>query len=110
MGRPDVQFTGRSILTVDRKRELFTKHVDEWDSVVNNQYFSLEGLQDLVKQLINFQITPDLDTPHYVTLNRYADFEIRKYESFSVAETAINDAEGLASGYGFNTLASYLFG
>ena len=112
--RPKIQFTGRSILTVDTTREKFTRHVDIWDSVSDNVYFSVEGLIDLLRQL-RPTLTPELKTPQYTTLMRYADIEIRRYESFAVAETDMsrsgsNKEGNLVSGDGFNTLAGYIFG
>ena len=112
--RPTVQFTGRSILTADIATEKFTRHVDVWDSVEDNQYFSMEALRDLLGQLLNVRVTPSLETPTFTTLLRYRNFEVRRYDSFSVAETpmagAAAGAAGLAGGAGFNTLAGYIFG
>lgn len=107
--RPSVNFTGRSILTVNLSSGKFKRHVDVWDSIENNAYFSTEGLLDLLKQLLPNLETPNLETPTYEVLQRKKDFEVREYEAFAVAETK-SEGGGLASGSGFNELAGYIFG
>ncbi|CAN4094336.1 unnamed protein product [Withania somnifera] len=75
---------------------------DYWDSTQNNDYFSLEGLVDVIKQLRIYE-TPDLETPSYQIIRR----TVRKYESFIVVET---EGDNLAGNRGFNDVTWYIFG
>jgi len=75
---------------------------DLWDSIQNNEYFSSEGLWDVIKQVICSQPiiffshvnkyletlvfwhfvqlriykTPDIETPNYLILKRTAHYEV----------------------------------
>lgn len=40
-----------SILEVNPQTRRFRSHVDKWDSIKNNEYFSFEGVADLLKQV-----------------------------------------------------------
>lgn len=84
----------------------FCSHLDLWDSIQNNDYFSLEGLIDVLKQLRIYK-TPELETPKYLILKRTANYEIRKYEPFVVVET---EGDKLSGSSGFNNVAGYIFG
>ncbi|KAK9697767.1 hypothetical protein RND81_08G060100 [Saponaria officinalis] len=79
---------------------------DYWDSIKANDYFSLEGLWEVFKQLRMYK-TPDLETPKYQILKRAADYEVRKYDPFVVVETQGDKLSGSA---GFNSIAGYIFG
>ena len=79
-------FTGTSQYEFDLSTEKVVRHSDTWDSIENQEYFSVEGLRDLAGQVANFGQTPDLETPQYVTLKRLADYEVRKYDSFLVCQ------------------------
>jgi hypothetical protein len=46
----------------------------------------------------------------FQVLRRTAAYEVRRYQSFVVAETAMGGGAGVASGSGFNALAGYIFG
>lgn len=84
----------------------FLSHVDYWDSIKDNEYFSLEGVTDLLKQLQYFK-TPDLETPEYKVLKRTSVYEIRKYEPFIVVEA---QADRLTGSKGFKNVTDYIFG
>ncbi|CAK9154445.1 unnamed protein product [Ilex paraguariensis] len=79
---------------------------DHWDSIQNNDYFSLEGLLDVIKQLRIYE-TPDLETPKYQLLKRTGKYEVRKYKPFIVVEA---DGDKLAGSTGFNGVTGYIFG
>lgn len=64
----------------------------------------------MVKQLTTLQLTPDLDTPPYTVLKKTKEYEIRRYESYLVAETSMPAGARPAGGDGFNDLAGYIFG
>ncbi|KAM3216186.1 hypothetical protein T459_24151 [Capsicum annuum] len=104
--KPELVFTGTSIMGVNPETNKFNSHVDYWDSIQNNDYFSLEGLVDVIKQLRIYK-TPDLETPSYQILRRTAVYEVRKYDPFIVVET---EADNLAGNRGFNDVAGYIFG
>ncbi|XP_072965923.1 uncharacterized protein [Typha angustifolia] len=104
--KPELVFTGLSIMGVNPQTHKFCSHVDVWDSIEQNDYFSLEGLWDFVKQLRIYK-TPDLETPKYQILKRTATYEVRKYASFVVAETR---GDKLSGSSGFNDVAGYIFG
>ncbi|KAI3521340.1 hypothetical protein L1887_10803 [Cichorium endivia] len=86
-----------------RKRK-FCSHVDYWGSIKNNEYFSSEGLVDLVKQLRIYK-TPNLETPKYQILKRTATYEVRKYSPFIIDET---QSDKVAGSTGFNDVGIYL--
>ena len=56
------------------------------------------------------QTTPDLEQPRYTVLRKAAEYEIRKYEGYMVAETGMPAGSNPAAGDGFNDLAGYIFG
>ncbi|KAL3682063.1 hypothetical protein R1sor_000085 [Riccia sorocarpa] len=104
--KPKLVFTGLSIMTVNPETGKFNSHVDLWDSIENNEYFSFEAAKDVFKQLKLYK-TPDLETPKYQVLKRTSVYEVRKYEPFIVAETP---SEQLIGNTGFKEVAGYLFG
>ncbi|XP_018484012.1 uncharacterized protein LOC108854841 [Raphanus sativus] len=104
--KPELVFTGLSIMVVNPETKRFCSHLDLWDSINNNDYFSFEGLVDVFKQLRIYK-TPDLETPKYQILKRAANYEVRKYEPFIVVET---DGDKLSGSSGFNNVAGYIFG
>lgn len=104
--KPLLVFTGTSVMGINPENGKFCSHVDYWDSIKNNDYFSSEGLVDLIKQLRIYK-TPDLETPKYQILKRTAVYEVRKYSPFIIVET---QSDKLAGSTGFNDVAGYIFG
>ncbi|MQL98635.1 hypothetical protein Taro_031351 [Colocasia esculenta] len=104
--RPEAVFTGVSIMGINPQTRKFCSHVDIWDSIKNNDYFSLEGLWDFIKQLRYYK-TPDLETPQYQILKRAQNYEVRKYAPFLVVEAKSDKLSGSA---GFNNVTGYIFG
>ncbi|XP_044471205.1 uncharacterized protein LOC123200133 isoform X1 [Mangifera indica] len=104
--KPELIFTGTSVMGINPETGKFCSHVDFWDSIVNNDYFSLEGLWDVFKQLRVYK-TPDLETPKYRILKRTANYEVREYTPFVVVET---NGDKLSGSSGFNDIAGYIFG
>ncbi|XP_071717120.1 uncharacterized protein [Rutidosis leptorrhynchoides] len=104
--KPLLVFTGTSVMGINPENGKFCSHVDYWDSIKNNEYFSSEGVVDLIKQLRIYK-TPDLETPKYQILKRTATYEVRKYNPFIIVET---QSDKLASSTGFNDVAGYIFG
>ncbi|XP_078177170.1 SOUL heme-binding family protein isoform X3 [Carex rostrata] len=104
--KPELVFTGISIMGINPQTEKFCSHVDIWDSIDNNEYFSFEGLVDVLKKLRIYK-TPDLDTPKYQILKRTANYEVRKYAPFLVVESK---GDKLSGSSGFNNITGYIFG
>ncbi|KAM4125297.1 hypothetical protein ACB094_01G298400 [Castanea mollissima] len=103
---PELVFTGTSIMGINPETGKFCSHVDYWDSIKKNDYFSLEGLLDVLKQLRIYK-TPDLESPKYQILKRTANYEVRKYTPFIVVEA---NGDKLAGSTGFNDVTGYIFG
>ncbi|KAL1531303.1 hypothetical protein AAHA92_33994 [Salvia divinorum] len=80
--KPELVFTGTSVMGINPQNMKFCSHVDYWDSIKNNDYFSVEGLVDVAKQ-------------------------VRKYDPFIVVETS---GDKLSGSTGFNSVAGYIFG
>ncbi|KAL3745063.1 hypothetical protein ACJRO7_014211 [Eucalyptus globulus] len=104
--KPELVFTGTSIMGVNPETVKFCSHVDYWDSIKENEYFSLEGLRDVFRQLQYYK-TPELQSPIYQILKRTGKYEVRKYAPFLVAETS---GDKLSGSKGFNDIAGYIFG
>ncbi|KAG2718656.1 hypothetical protein I3760_03G229400 [Carya illinoinensis] len=104
--KPELVFTGTSIMGINPETGKFCSHADFWDSIKQNDYFSPEGLWDVLKQLRIYK-TPDLETPKYQILKRTADYEVRKYAPFIVVEA---NGDKLAGSTGFNDVTGYIFG
>ncbi|GAB4832913.1 hypothetical protein Ancab_006932 [Ancistrocladus abbreviatus] len=104
--KPELVFTGLSVMGVNPQTGKFCSHMDYWDSIKNNEYFSVEGLRDVLKQLRIYK-TPDLESPKYQILKRATDYEVRKYSPFNVVET---EGDKLSGSGGFNAVAGYIFG
>ncbi|XP_022144957.1 uncharacterized protein LOC111014503 isoform X2 [Momordica charantia] len=101
--KPELVLTGTSIMDIDPETGKFCNHVDLWDSVQNNNYFSLEGLWDIFKQF-RFYETPELESPQYQILKRTANYEVRKYAPFISVETGEDKLYGSAV---FNRVAVF---
>ncbi|XP_043726040.1 uncharacterized protein LOC122672643 isoform X2 [Telopea speciosissima] len=50
--KPELVFTGISIMGINPETQKFCSHVDIWDSIENNDYFSVEGLWDVIRQFV----------------------------------------------------------
>lgn len=108
--QPKAVFTGRSKYKVDPRSGLITRHVDTWDAVQDNAFPSIEGLALVLRQALDFTLTPDLETPRYSVLKAARDYELRRYDQFVVAEVPMGDNATPAGGSGFGELAGYIFG
>ena len=119
--KPQLTFTGTSVMGYNPETLRVKTHFDTWDSIENQGYFaSPEGVAEILKQIFDLTATPDLETPNYTVLRRYASYEVREYQPFLVAETrttaepsSSSSGEGnfLTGGGGaFGVLAGYIFG
>ena len=95
-------FTGTSVMGVDPKTMQVTKHFDTWDAIDQQGFFlstgSPQGVAEVLRQIFDITKQPDLETPDYLVLRRYAEYEVRRYEPFLVAETRTVADERLAAG------------
>nr|KYP71917.1 hypothetical protein KK1_011197 [Cajanus cajan] len=103
---PHVILSGTSVMGINPENGKFCSHVDFWDSIEKNDYFSFEGLWDVIKQLWIYK-TPELKSPNYQVLKRMANYEVRQYDPFIVVET---NGDKLSGSAGFNDVAGYMFG
>lgn len=124
--KPTIVFTGTSTYVFNPASGKIYKHIDTWDSIKNQEFFSIEAFIDFFKQLLSFYATPSLETPQYTILRRASDYEVRRYAPYTVAVTPMDGAEKLnadvlrsgqvtvnPAGPGnraFNSLARYIFG
>ncbi|KXZ52379.1 hypothetical protein GPECTOR_9g423 [Gonium pectorale] len=108
--KPNLTFTGRTIYRVDPASGLILSHTDYWDALQRNAFLSLEALQHVMRMFTQVQLTPSIETPKYVVLKKFKEYEIRRYDPYLVAETPMGGGSGPASGSGFSELARYLFG
>lgn len=65
---PSIQTPGTSAYGFNPASGRINRHVDTWDSITNQQYFSLEAFGDFFKQLLQPYTTPALGTPTYTLL------------------------------------------
>lgn len=108
---PVLIFTGTSILEIEPKTGAFTSHKDTWDAVENQRYFSVEAFRHVLSQLCNVQHAPiGLESPPYSVLLKRADYEVRQYKPFLVAETSTTASSASGSQDAFRMLAGYIFG
>eukprot|EP00879_Flechtneria_rotunda_P020106 GHRR01021146.1.p1 GENE.GHRR01021146.1~~GHRR01021146.1.p1 ORF type:complete len:321 (+),score=86.12 GHRR01021146.1:576-1538(+) len=108
--QPNLLFSGRSFYKVDPVTGIILQHKDVWDAINDNSYLSLEGMTHVLQQLMQVQLTPDLETPNYKVLRVAKDFEIRSYDPFIVAEVAMPAGASPTAGDGFTDLAGFIFG
>ena len=58
----------------------------------------LEGVAHVLRMALDPATTPNLYTPQYQVLQKRGDYEVRRYESFLVAEVSMPPGSGPASG------------
>ncbi|GMH32413.1 hypothetical protein BSKO_00247 [Bryopsis sp. KO-2023] len=114
---PRLIFTGVSIYGLNPENGKINKHIDLWDSIDDQQYFSVEAFRHVLSQVLSLSSTPDLETVDYTILKKTSSYEVRRYPSFPVIETNIKDQN--SGGYvnpavdgsrAFQRLAGYIFG
>ncbi|GLI71638.1 hypothetical protein VaNZ11_016912 [Volvox africanus] len=108
--RPNITITGRTVYKVDPRTGIVLSHTDYWDALQRNAFLSLEGVLHVLRMFLQVQLTPAIETPKYLVLKKFKEYEIRRYEPYLVAEAPMGAGSGPASGSGFSDLAAYLFG
>lgn len=58
----------------------FNKHIDYWDAIKNQEFFSLEAFRHVLSQMLSMSKTPDLDGPKFQIMKKMAAYEIRRYD------------------------------
>jgi hypothetical protein len=57
----------------------FNRHIDYWDSIENQEYFSLEAFAHVLAQLSSLaHAPPALEQPPYMVLRKRKDYEVRR--------------------------------
>ena len=57
-----------------------------------------EGVAHVMRMALDPKTTPSLETPRYEVLQKRADYEVRRYSSYLVAEVSMPASSGPASG------------
>lgn len=112
---PKLTFTGLSIYTMDDVTGKIVKHIDYWDAINDQQFLSLEAVMHLASQISDLKRTPpDLGGPKYTILKKRADYEVRRYEPYLVAERPFTSDGTVPTAPerrgAFQALAKYIFG
>ena len=106
---PRLSFTGTSVMQINPKTGKFISHIDTWDALDPDQqsFFSPPAFINVMEQVFDFkQIPQGLESPNYMLLWKKATYEVRKYDSMTVAEAPMTSG-GISA---FRTLAGYIFG
>ena len=77
--KPQICFTGVSTYVFNPKSGKIATHIDLWDSISNNEYFSFEGFFDFLSQLLRYQ--PD---DNQMVIKRLKELEIRRQQDGSL--------------------------
>lgn len=111
--RPPLVLTGRSIVSVDPLTGRLASQRDVWDAVADVPAPSVEAYLYVLQQLTTLYSTPDLQTPAYTVLRKMREYEIRRYEDYTVASVPMasgGDRAAVTGGTGFNDLAAFTIG
>ncbi|EKX40646.1 hypothetical protein GUITHDRAFT_113180 [Guillardia theta CCMP2712] len=84
--RPRLEFTGSTKYVLDADSGLVVEHIDEWDSIANNQPISAEGLADVVSQLLPNPLQGGGEEVTKYSLIR-SRIEVRRYEAFTMVQS-----------------------
>jgi hypothetical protein len=108
--KPRLTFTGTSVMGLNPDTKRVKTHFDTWDSLGESQGFlnGPGGVAEVLRQVFDLTKAPDIETPRYAVLRRFASYEVREYEPFLVAETSTPGA--FSGGNAFGVLAQYIFG
>ena len=94
-GQRKLVITGSSLYTL-ADAGVFAGQLDTWDAVPGGA--QLDSIAFLLRNALSLQLTPDLDTPQYSVLKKTREYEIRRYESFLIAEVDMPPSVSPASG------------
>ena len=75
--KPQIVFTGLSTYVFNPTTGRIAMHIDVWDSISNNEYFSVEGFFDFLKQLLR-------KGDQSLVMKRLKELEIRRQQDGSL--------------------------
>ena len=78
--KPQIVFTGLSTYVFNPATGRIAMHIDVWDSISNNEYFSAEGFLDFLKQLLRHNHKGDQS----LVMKRLKELEIRRQQDGSL--------------------------
>ncbi|GAB4818457.1 hypothetical protein N2152v2_005503 [Parachlorella kessleri] len=96
-GPPKLAFTGTSIMGINPSTGKFDRHWDTWDAVKNQEFFSVEAFKHVLSQISDLKKVPSLETPPYLIVKKTAQYEIRQYDAFPVAEAPMQPGAAAAA-------------
>lgn len=99
---PRLVFTGITIFNVNPESGKIAAHIDRWDCLNDNDFFSFQGLRYVLKEMVNPSHGANKETPLFNILKKYWEWEVRRYPSFLAAE--VSD-EGAGARNGVNSTA-----
>jgi hypothetical protein len=70
---PRLEFTGTTLYGVNETTGLIDRHVDTWDSIEKQEYFSIEGFAHMLGQIFSPRAPPRFQGPPF-TLLKYVNF------------------------------------
>ncbi|KAL4437760.1 hypothetical protein ABPG77_005672 [Micractinium sp. CCAP 211/92] len=93
---PRLTFTGTSIMGINPKTGRFNRHVDTWDAVQQQDYFSVEAFIHMLSQVLDLRKGPEVISSssdaaaggHEVLLKRRR-YEVRKYRALPAAAATL---------------------
>jgi len=69
----------RALIRLRQGAGKFNRHVDIWDAISNQEYFSLEAFAHVLAQLSSLaHAPPALEQPPYMVLRKRKDYEVRR--------------------------------
>nr|TKS08992.1 hypothetical protein D5086_0000097700 [Populus alba] len=102
--KPELVFTGTSIMGINPQTGKFSSHLVKSTSLASVKMINYETPTKIPLRIYK---TPDLETPRYQILKRTANYEVRKYSPFIVVEA---NGDKLSGSNGFNDVTGYIFG
>ena len=99
---PRLEFTGTTLYGTSAKTGLIERHLDTWDSIEHQEYFSLEGFRHMLGQIFTLRAPPQLRGP---------DFTLLKCESTLTSSGSVNlaaAADWSESMYGYESHVSQI--
>jgi hypothetical protein len=97
---PRLVFTGITILGYNPDTGKWNKHVDAWDAIQDNEFFSVEGFIFAFSQMFQLHKPPNRFTPEFQIYKKYKNWEIRRYRPRLMAEVSLQELESSGEAVG----------
>jgi hypothetical protein len=65
---PRLEFTGTTLYGINKSSGLIERHLDTWDSIEKQEYFSLEGFVHMLSQIFTPRAPPKFQGPAFSLL------------------------------------------